>query len=69
MAAAVGCVTPLPAAAADHRRHGARRPAALVLCPPKLVPMDPEHEQEAVYALTELFLQLLALDAEQSAKP
>jgi len=36
--------------------------------PPKLVPMDPEHEQAAVDALTELFVQLLARDAEQNAR-
>ena len=57
-----------PPKQADRRRPGARGSAALVLRPPKLVPMDPEHEQAAVDALTELFVQLLARDAEQDAR-
>jgi len=41
----------------------------VVLKPPKFVPLDPEHEQEAVDALTELFLQLLARDSERIVEP
>jgi hypothetical protein len=58
---------PYPPRPSDRRRPGARRSAALVLHPPKLVPMDPEHEQEAVDALTELFVQLLERDTGRDA--
>jgi len=34
--------------------------------PSKLVPIEPQHEQQAVDALTKVFLRLLARDAGQS---
>jgi len=36
--------------------------------PAEYVPLDPDHERQAIDALTELFLQLLARDEAEDAE-
>ena len=52
-----------PDAAATPRRPYRRK--GITLMPPKLVPLDPAHEQQAISALTELLRQLLESDRRQ----
>jgi len=57
-----------PPGRSDQRRPKRARPPALIVLPAEYVPLDPDHERQAIDALTELFLQLLARDEAEDAE-